>query len=547
MTAAVVSRPSPSALVGGVRRSVDALREAAPGHMATDWDHGERQTVIAGLDKLIQELTVYRGHVLLAHRKDGRWGTSHDRDFADWRARETGTGRGPALGELELAEGLDTMPQVAEAVGRGELNIEHAKALSKLRSKASPEVREALDKGGVGELVDLGKRLSAPELNKHARKWAAEVDAAAAQKEFDSVRRRRTLTLRNHAGGVKGEFFLDAVAGAELRTALDAVAGRPAKDDQRSREMRMADALSTMASRVLQVGADLNGAQVRPHISLLVNEDTWAAIQRRRQAAEAEASSSDGPPPELPLPDAPPAVMEDGTIIPLRELERIMCDCEVTRMVMNALGVPLDIGQTQRTYSKELRRGVTARDKTCQWPGCQIRASWCEVHHVRWFSRGGHTSLDNGISLCSYHHHRVHDQGVRITVVADGFDFHYADGRHLGTSRRLDPYRRVRKPDEGGGDKRREQTVGAAPRASSADGALAVHSSRLSSPPPPVTRPWAEPRPPTMTPVPQNGSKLRPPATASDPPVVTRPAEIPIFPATYATASSTSFGPDPPF
>src|SRR5690625_4824289 len=66
-------------------------------------------------------------------------------------------------------------------------------------------------------------------------------------------------------------------------TALEAIAGRPGADDERSHPQRMADALSTMAGRTLQVGSDLVGAQVRPHLALLVSQQTWEAICARRR------------------------------------------------------------------------------------------------------------------------------------------------------------------------------------------------------------------------------------------------------------------------
>ena len=125
-----------SGLIGDVRRSVLALREGAPGKGAGEWSREVRDEVIAGLDTAIQELTVYRGQVLLAQRQDGHWGSVQDRDFADYRCRQTGTGRGAALGEVQLAEGLEQMPALAEAVDRGELNLEHAKTLARLRRTA---------------------------------------------------------------------------------------------------------------------------------------------------------------------------------------------------------------------------------------------------------------------------------------------------------------------------------------------------------------------------------------------------------------------------
>ncbi|MFD1504574.1 DUF222 domain-containing protein [Georgenia yuyongxinii] len=435
--------------------------------------------------------------MLVAHKEDGRWGTALDRDFADWRGRASGTGRGPAVGELQVAEGLAAMPEVADAVAGGELTLEHARALTRLRATGSAEVKAALEGGAAADLVAKGKSLSAPELAREAKKVAAAIDAQAAQDSFAAVWRRRSVATRRGAGGRVGEWFLDDVGGTIVETALDAIVGKPGTDDDRTREQRRADALVTMASRVLQVGADRVGAQIRPHLALIVEEQTWAALLARRAAIEAADQAAvdaaagftgaafglgpDGLPRALgtldtagtdgrdtagtdtsgtdcggagggrdgcvparrvvlpglpPLPNVAPAVLEDGSLVPGGELDRIVCDCQVTRIVMDAASMPLDVGQTQRLYNRELRRAVTTRDRHCQWPGCSIRAAWCEVHHVWFWANGGPTALCNGCTLCIYHHHRVHDEHIRITILADGFDFHYRDGRHLGTTHR---------------------------------------------------------------------------------------------------------------
>src|SRR5690625_2763533 len=176
------------------------------------------------------------------------------------------------MGEVKLAEGLAELPALAEAVDNGDLGLDQARVLTRLQEHASDEVKQALAEGGLDRLVTQAKRdgLTAPELGKAAKAWAAGINTAAAQKDFEAVRRRRSLTMRNHAGGVSGEFFLDPVAGEEVRAALEAVAGRPGAGEERTREQRMADALCTMAGRTLQVGSDLTGAQVRPHLALLV-------------------------------------------------------------------------------------------------------------------------------------------------------------------------------------------------------------------------------------------------------------------------------------
>jgi hypothetical protein len=112
----------------------------------------------------------------------------------------------------------------------------------------------------------------------------------------------------------------------------------------------------------------------------------------------------------------PPATLEDGTPVPVSELAVAMCDCEITRLVVDAQGVPLDLGRAQRVFTGAQRRAVIARDRECAWPDCHTYARWCHIHHVLWWERDtGPTSVDNGVLLCSFHHHEVHRRDLTIT------------------------------------------------------------------------------------------------------------------------------------
>jgi hypothetical protein len=624
------AEPTPVTLLAGVRSAVEALRAVAPETDAREWPQADRETVIAALDGLIQDLTLYRGKVLLAHREDGRWGTARDRDFQDWRSRTTGSGRGAAIGELQVAEGLEAMPEVDAAVAAGVLTLEHAKALSRIRAGASDEVKEALANGMAAELVEKGKKLTAPELAKAAKKVAATIDARAAQESFEATWRRRSVITGRTSGARTGTWVLDDVSGTLIETALDAIAGAPAQDDDRTREQRRADALVTMASRTLQVGSDLNGAQIRPHIALITDEETWAAARRHREAVdaagetavdavhgrgaafglgpdgqprttaevEAEGRGADGCrvtgggrspgrsdsqvrrrlPPAPDLPAVAPAELEDGSLVPLNTLVRLMCDCETTRVVMDADSQVLDVGLTQRTYSKELRRAVTTRDRHCQWPGCRIRASWSEVHHIIWYSRGGPTSVENGITACTFHHHVIHRDHVRIVPLPDGFAFYRADGQLIGTSRREPRSRRGsavatsmsgngrsrpgddRTPMAGDGHAElltaREQVASSNGRPSA--GLLDALTKSTAPPddrvtlttstappddrvtPPPQARPWG-------TAMPSNGTPDTPGTIADGPPAVRSTAAPPGTPPTLWDASVLDQPAEPPF
>ena len=99
----------------------------------------------------------------------------------------------------------------------------------------------------------------------------------------------------------------------------------------------------------------------------------------------------------------------------MTELARLLCDCDLTRVVIDAEGVPTDLGRTQRLFTREQRRAVIARVGECVWPDCHRHARWCEIHHIRWWERdAGPTSVDNGALLCSFHHHEVHRRDLAI-------------------------------------------------------------------------------------------------------------------------------------
>ena len=87
---------------------------------------------------------------------------------------------------------------------------------------------------------------------------------------------------------------------------------------------------------------------------------------------------------------------------------------------MNGASQPLDIGRNQRTIPSGLRAAVTVRDDGCAHPGCDRPPAWSEIHHLKEWSRGGETRLNNLVMLCKVHHREIHSTDWLVRMRPDG-------------------------------------------------------------------------------------------------------------------------------
>lgn len=93
-----------------------------------------------------------------------------------------------------------------------------------------------------------------------------------------------------------------------------------------------------------------------------------------------------------------------------RNIRSLACDADIIPIVLGGAGQVLDVGAGNRFFSRAQRSALVARDRGCSFPRCTVPASWCEAHHVDWWSRNPWTAVDNGALLCSHHHHLIHQE-----------------------------------------------------------------------------------------------------------------------------------------
>lgn len=379
-----------------------ATRLGALMSTARSWDTARRRSALAGIDHAIARLTAARSELLLVERDSGDWRGSGDPTFAAWRGRTARVGLRGGAADERRAETMTQMPDVREATVTGSVSVDHVDVIGQTRTRGSQAVRDALaSPDGQARVLELARRHDAGRFATALAKYAASVDAGHLERTHQAQRAERYLHIAETPSGTRISGQLDSMAGHRVRLALEALSPRPAADDDRTPGQRNADALDALAETVLSLPATGSGAAVRPHVSFLMTEETWAALRAAHGRAPAP-----GDPAEHPL---PPATLEDGTPVPMSEVARTLCDCELTRIVMDAESTPVDLGRTARTYTGAQRRGVIARDGGCAWEGCGMAARWCEVHHRQWWDRdGGQTSVEDGVLVCSFHHHEIH-------------------------------------------------------------------------------------------------------------------------------------------
>jgi len=190
---------------------------------------------------------------------------------------------------------------------------------------------------------------------------------------------------------------LDPEGGAVLRTALEPLARRTGQGDDRKRDKRMADALVELGLHSLDSGLVPQSASQRTHLQVTTTLETL--LQRA---------------------GAPAADLEFSLPISARSVERLACDCGVTRILLGADSAVIDVGRSRRVISGPTRTALNVRDRGCRWPGCDRPASWTSGHHLVHWIKGGSTDLPNLALLCYRHHWMVHEGGWQLVKSDDG-------------------------------------------------------------------------------------------------------------------------------
>jgi hypothetical protein len=111
--------------------------------------------------------------------------------------------------------------------------------------------------------------------------------------------------------------------------------------------------------------------------------------------------------------------IEDGPAIASETARRLACDASVVAIVENEKGEPLSVGRKTRSIPPALQRALNSRDQGCRFPGCTHK-KYTDAHHIHHWAHGGETKMSNLVTLCRFHHRKVHEGEVVVQVLDDG-------------------------------------------------------------------------------------------------------------------------------
>lgn len=382
------------------------------------------------------------------------------RDTVTFVSNHTGESMGAVQRDLDAASKLNKMPEVADQVEERALSAAKARELARLSADVPVQVREDIARRAehlsVRQVHDQVARA-----NLRHRPAPPPVQQAEAWFTRELVHTKLTAKLPHLDGAILESAVRAAVADLKL-----------------SGELTGAEKLGQGLLAVARYYLDHrpNGdTTLRNRFTLFATVDV--------ETLAGQAGS---------------ATLGNGAVIDADTARRIACDCSLARVLTDAKGEILDIGQRSRLISRGLFTYLTLHDGGCRWPGCEAPAWACEGHHVIFWDNSGPTDRSNTALLCWYHHHLLHGDHRWSLVMDDQRNIRVMfESRLVGET---SPRRRHRS------DQRRP-------------------SPSAASPPPGVDPPPDVASPPGVTPPPGVAS---PPGGRADPPGFEQPELLPL-------------------
>ena len=341
---------------------------------------------------------------------------------------ETVLPRAGITGHIEAPE----RPVLAAAVAAGTVASRSATIITLALEKVQHHAPEQTVARMEHQLTRQAVESDADLLSRVARRWIEGIDQDGSEPSEEELRRRQGVFLRQTRRGLQHiEIFATPDQCEPLLTVMNTATNPRTREssadaapddvlDLRTRPQRLLDGLVGACKASLTTGGLPTAGGLRPQVMVTIDyrdlldrlENTTAQGPRYRTTATGAGSGS---PASLTGIPSIPGIPGTGSFaftgpVNAATIRKIACDADIIPVLLGSEGRILDIGRTTRIFPPHIRKALTARDQGCAFPGCTIPATWCEAHHITYWSHGGTTGTENGVLLCSHHHHVIHKE-----------------------------------------------------------------------------------------------------------------------------------------
>ncbi|MGW6934459.1 DUF222 domain-containing protein [Lentzea sp. NPDC054927] len=277
------------------------------------------------------------------------------------------------------------LPAVAAAMAEGALSEDHVDVLTDAMADL-PAVAEE-------HVVEYALQHEPRSAKAFCKELAYRLDQDGPEpKEPEPVQPRNVVRRRWQGGRYQLFADVDAETGAKLDALIDPLA-KPGPEDLRFAPEREGDAFCEIVALAMRADQHRIHGGERVQLTITVDHD-----KLRTGIGTAR--------------------LDNGEHIPMNQVRKIACEAGIIPMLLGSRSQIHDVGRKTRTINAGLRRMLVARDGGCAFPGCTRPPKHCEAHHIRHWSNGGETNLNNLTLLCRRHHDLVHHSDWQIHMAA---------------------------------------------------------------------------------------------------------------------------------
>ena len=321
---------------------------------------------------------------------------------------------------IDIARNLvNNLPNTCSALALGEISSAHATVIARETASA---IHDGMSESVIFDIearaIAFAEFHTPGQVANHVRSAVAKYSPEEFEETVSKATSMRRVSCYNDPDGMSTvvailpaadaqivmnsiEAFIlraDQISQTEGKKRVFSKDSTAAKDQTLTKDMKRADALSSICAQFLSQLDDVVAPHRRPlTINVTVDLPTLLGLAEN------------------------PGQLAGYGPIPAAVARELASDGRWKRFITEPqTGNLLDFGRESYEPPQQLKDFLIARDRTCRFPGCRRSALLSDLDHAESWESGGRTSAENIGALCRRHHRLKTHDGWTIESFADG-------------------------------------------------------------------------------------------------------------------------------